>query len=220
MRTKISNTILLTGAGFTKNFGGFLANEMWAKIFNCHEVQKKPVLKNILLNDFDYESLYKKIFDGDYSDDVKKAINTAILKAYSMLDDIARHYIPATDPSKSKILYGAKKIINHLARGNSQINFFFTLNQDLFVERLISDTKKPIVNPGIKRIITPSNRNDCLKLDEFIMVPTQDLLDTKDATTLSHKEFHYIKLHGSFGWKASDGSNKLVIGKNKEDQNK
>ena len=37
-------SILMTGAGFTKNFGGFLANEMWAKIFNCHEVQE-PVPK-------------------------------------------------------------------------------------------------------------------------------------------------------------------------------
>jgi len=135
-----------------------------------------------------------------------------------MSDDIALHYIPTTDPSKSEILYGAKQIINHLTWGNSQINCFFTLNQDLFVERLISDTKKPIVNPGIKRIITPSNRNDSLKLDEFIMVPTQDLLDTKDATTLSHKEFHYIKLHGSYGWRSSDEPNKLVIGRNKERQ--
>lgn len=223
MRTQISKTILLTGAGFTKNFGGLIANEMWAKIFNCHEVQKEPVLRNILLNDFDYESIYHKVFDGDDSDDVKEAIKTAILKAYSMLDDIALHYIPATDPSKSEILYGAKKIINHLTWGNSQINFFFTLNQDLFVERLILDTEKKIVNPGIKSIITPSNRKHPLGPNDFIPLPTQDVLDTKDATTLSHKEFHYIKLHGSYGWKSSNElnknePNKLVIGRNKERQ--
>jgi len=39
MRTLIYKTILLTGAGFTKNFGGFIASEMWAKIFNCRELQ-------------------------------------------------------------------------------------------------------------------------------------------------------------------------------------
>lgn len=219
MRTQISRTILLTGAGFTKNFGGFLANEMWAKIFNCREVQKEPVLKNILLNDFDYESIYNKVFDGDYSAGEKEAINTAIFEAYRKLDDIGQNYIPATDKSKSNILYGARKIIEYLTLGGSQINFFFTLNQDLFVERLILDTKKPITNPGINRIIHPSNRKHPLGPNDFITLPTRGVLDTtKHATTLSHKEFHYIKLHGSFGWKASDGSNKLVIGRNKENQ--
>jgi hypothetical protein len=29
-----SEIVLFTGAGFTKNFGGFLAKEMWSKIFN------------------------------------------------------------------------------------------------------------------------------------------------------------------------------------------
>jgi hypothetical protein len=31
MTKNISHHILLTGAGFTKNFGGFLAEEMWSK---------------------------------------------------------------------------------------------------------------------------------------------------------------------------------------------
>lgn len=217
MGNQISNTVLMTGAGFTKNFGGFLANEMWAKIFNCHEVQKDSVLKNILLNDFDYESIYNKIFDVDYSKDKKEAINTAVWKAYRKLDGISCNYIPVTDKSKSEILNGTKKIIDYLTKEWAQINFFFTLNQDLFIERLISDTKKPISSPGInKRIINHSN---FLKPNECITLPTHNVLDTtKDAITLSHKELHYIKLHGSFGWKASDGSNKFVIGKNKEDQ--
>lgn len=31
---KGNNLLLLTGAGFTKNFGGYLGEEMWAKVFN------------------------------------------------------------------------------------------------------------------------------------------------------------------------------------------
>ena len=222
MGRQISNTILMTGAGFTKNFGGFLANEMWAKIFNYREVQVRPVLKNILLTDFNYESIYHTIFDGNYSDDEKETINKAVFGAYKMLDDIAQNYIPATDSTKSAILYGAKKIIDRLSWEQGQINFFFTLNQDLFVERLFSCTKKPITNPGIRRrIVNPGTINSQLPLNvaDFITVPTRDDLDTtKHATALSHNEFHYIKLHGSLGWKSSDGSNKLVIGENKEKQ--
>jgi hypothetical protein len=32
------NAVLLTGAGFTKTFGGYLASEMWATILNQPEV--------------------------------------------------------------------------------------------------------------------------------------------------------------------------------------
>lgn len=213
MRTQISKSILLTGAGFTKNFGGFIANEMWAKIFNCREVQKEPVLKNILLNDFDYESIFHKVFDGDYSAGEKEAINTAIFEAYRKLDNTGQNYIPATHKSKSNILSGAKQIIDRLA-SNEEINFFFTLNQDLFVERLISGTNIPITTLYMPRFFIPNSIDSRRPINDadFKTVPTQDKLDTtKHATTLSPNEFHYIKLHGSFGWKASDGSNKLVI---------
>jgi len=37
-----SEHILFTGAGFTKNFGGLLAKEMWSKLFNNSKVQSYP----------------------------------------------------------------------------------------------------------------------------------------------------------------------------------
>ena len=40
MAMQIREPVLLTGAGFTRNFGGFLANQMWDKIFNHEQVQK------------------------------------------------------------------------------------------------------------------------------------------------------------------------------------
>ena len=50
-----SENILFTGAGFTKNFGGLLAKEMWSKIFNNTKVQSYSQLKKLLINDFNYE---------------------------------------------------------------------------------------------------------------------------------------------------------------------
>ena len=208
----------MTGAGYTRNFGGFLAEDMWEKIFN--EVKDSATLKTILSNDFDYESAYHKVHDGNYSDKEKKAINTAILKAYKKLDGISQNYIPATNASKAEVLYGAKRIVDRLA-SMGEINFFFTLNQDLFIERLISGTIKPITTPHMPRFFIPASMNSKLPIKDadFKTVPAQDKLDTLEhATTLSPNEFHYIKLHGSFGWKSSNGSNKLVIGRNKESQ--
>lgn len=222
----------MTGAGYTKNFGGLLADQMWAKIFNHEEVQDKPALKDLLFDTFDYESVYHEVCNDDdtnsekkiYTVDEKNAIRTAILEAYKKLDVIAQKYIPVRDDSKHHVLIGAKKIIDCLTRDMSQINFFFTLNQDLFVERLISCKYKNITSPGFEgRIFIPNSSESQLPLkdNDFVKVPTGDKLDNiKDATTLSKNECHYIKLHGSFGWKSSDPDrpDMLVIGRNKERQ--
>ncbi|MBU0967893.1 MAG: SIR2 family protein [Proteobacteria bacterium] len=216
MAPGISNNILLTGAGFTKNFGGFLATEMWEKIFNCSEVQKSPDLVDILRNDFDYESVYHKIFAGDYSNDVKDAINSAMLQAYRKLDKIGQDYISTTDESKLNILNGAKKIIDLLSQ-NNQKTFFFTLNQDLFIERLISGITPPIITPMMERFFPPNSNESKQPLDNnnFKIVPTKAKIDSNKEKIFNITNTYYIKLHGSFGWKSSDGSSKMVIGRNK-----
>lgn len=38
------------GAGFTKNFGGPLSNEMWANIFKRKEIQAYEKLRKLLLD--------------------------------------------------------------------------------------------------------------------------------------------------------------------------
>ena len=53
--------MLLTGAGFTKNFGGFLANEMWAYIFNNPLIQSSVILREKLVDDQDFESVYSPV---------------------------------------------------------------------------------------------------------------------------------------------------------------
>ncbi len=222
----------MTGAGYTKNFGGLLADQMWAKIFNHKEVQDKPALKELLFDTFDYESVYHEVCNDDdknsekktYEEDEKNAIHTAILEAYKKLDVIAQNYIPVRDDSKHNVLIGAEKIIDCLTRDMSQINFFFTLNQDLFIERLISCEYKNITRPPFEgRIFIPKLTKSQLPLEnkDFINVPDEDKLDnSKRATDLSRLECHYIKLHGSFGWKSSDPDrpDMMVIGRNKEEQ--
>jgi hypothetical protein len=41
--------ILLTGAGFSKNWGGYLAREVWERLLGHHAVRSDPVLRNALL---------------------------------------------------------------------------------------------------------------------------------------------------------------------------
>jgi dihydroxyacetone kinase-like predicted kinase len=85
----IFKTILLTGAGFSKNFGGFLAQEMWGEIFRHEEVKKYSRIGTIstIEHDFDYESIYHKVYRGsEYTQEEKNAIHLAIKDAYKNLD--------------------------------------------------------------------------------------------------------------------------------------
>lgn len=62
---KVNKYILLTGSGFSKDFGGFLAKEMWESIFNYLDENRYPGLRKVLRNDFDYESVYYKVVERD-----------------------------------------------------------------------------------------------------------------------------------------------------------
>jgi hypothetical protein len=78
MNIQSSKYVLLTGAGFTKNFGTPLASEMWAEIFNHKKIQAQPKIKELMTTDFDYESIYYSILEGSYIEDEKEAIIDAV----------------------------------------------------------------------------------------------------------------------------------------------
>jgi len=81
----ISKCILLTGAGFTHNFGGFLGEEMWAEIFNHPEIQKQSNVRELMLHDHDYESVYNKILWDTNTASTKtdrEAVKNAVYAAY------------------------------------------------------------------------------------------------------------------------------------------
>src|SRR3972149_10258185 len=109
--------ILFTGAGFTKNFGGFLAEEMWSKIFNKIDGAKYPQIIELLLNDFDYESIYHKIIKGEYTEDEKDVIRKVILKSYRSLDDICINWTFAKDAPYPVNIYEVNSLIQHFSEG-------------------------------------------------------------------------------------------------------
>jgi hypothetical protein len=90
----IAKTVLLTGAGFTANFGGYLAEEMWSLIFSHPKVQKRPLVKQLMLGDFNYESAYYKILhEGTWSSNDQAAILDATRNAYDRLDKAIRQLV-------------------------------------------------------------------------------------------------------------------------------
>lgn len=218
MSRKQFNKILLTGAGFTNNFKGFLAKDIWSFIFNDKQIKERPRVLEIIDSDYDYESIYYKIQnDSDYDSEDKKAINDAIYNAYQKLDDTIRK---VTDENHPLAIHHVNEMIDLFSDRKGGSGYFFTLNQDLFIERrykLRELLTLPL--PNACRINLVGDRTKLpLETGDFKTLPSKEELDREKTQLLPGSGLRYIKLHGSFNWYSFDGSEMMVIGKNKEDQ--
>ncbi|GMR05924.1 MAG: hypothetical protein BMS9Abin25_0502 [Gammaproteobacteria bacterium] len=218
MSSEFENNILLTGAGFTKNVGGLLASEMWSHIFNLDQIQKHPNLKKLLYTDCNYESVYHKVISGEYSTEEKNAISEAILSAYDTLDDIVRNWTFTVDAQFPMNIYGVNEFIGNLLLQEGKKGLFFTLNQDLFIERHYSNLTKQLSYPYVSRCLDEYHRNMKMALNRKDFVSTPSEKDLQNNQGLMNNTINYIKLHGSYGWLSQSGSNNYVIGVEKEEQ--
>ena len=213
-----AKTILLTGAGFTKTFGGYLASEMWAEIFNQPEIQSEPKLRESLLftDNLNYEAVYNQVLEStDYSPNQKRAITAAIRRAYEGMDKAIQGSI---EDYRSACRYFIRLFAD--AENPKTRGYVFTLNQDLFLERFYSipdDYRSVIRIPSLSHPLwfkfsaEPAVRFEGVQLpDAETVAHYKELLRTEGSG-----QFMYIKLHGSYGWLSKDGSEAMVIGEGK-----
>jgi hypothetical protein len=210
MGFKSNDVILLTGAGFTHNFGGFLAREMWAMIFNNPLVQNQERIRKLLLKNFDFESVYSEVtVKNKYLKDEEKAIREAVEQAYQKLDYVLENPVHIDGISWENTLSILLTDILFISLPNfrdeqdDEKRIFFTLNQDLLIERNLDSL---FHRPGINPTYTNSSP---------IVLPQDCHVDKlKDEIASNNIKIIYIKLHGSYDWFSRLGNAK-VIGKNK-----
>jgi hypothetical protein len=94
MADQIAQKVLLTGAGFTHNFGTPLASGMWSEILNNRRVRETPSVRDRLLANFDFEAVYNVIVTGQFTDEEKAVITEAVAAAYAKSDDILMAHRP------------------------------------------------------------------------------------------------------------------------------
>jgi hypothetical protein len=84
---QVKSVVLLTGAGFSKPFGGYLASEMWAIIFNQLKSLDSQNLRTLLRGELNYERAYDVVMSGGlYSPTEKSAFTKGLIDAYRELD--------------------------------------------------------------------------------------------------------------------------------------
>lgn len=214
--------ILLTGAGFSANFGGLLAREMWSKILNNPKIETLPAIKELLKSDFDFESVYSNVKrSGSFTAPDKLTFQDVVMESYASMDDALKGYgLSGQDPF-GVYIGGVTKFLGSFAGRAEEKGVHFTLNQDLFLER-----QTQIVPLGLPmyqyRDYHAAIQSRQVDARQKIPLPDSAFLDNfKEKHFEATGDFCYIKLHGSIGWMSSDGQSQMIVGTNKlEDINK
>lgn len=246
MEDKMIN-VLLTGAGFTANFGAPLASKIYEKIYSCKEIQEDNTLAGIFknkknINASNYEKIIQDILDSNLiDDDTKQKLREALFKVFT--DEIDSH---CRTPKLGTDLRRIEFLQDFLIKlfNTNEKSIFFTLNQDLFIERqcfiLSSDEagyyehvmtklkdweceKIPI---RYKRLGVNHRKIDVQK--EYSIEQNDIIIDSASVNN-AKREFEewasgnsqnclYIKLHGSQDFVDENNNRVLITGTNKNKQ--
>ncbi len=184
--------MLLLGAGFSKNWGGRLAKEVWADVFTSRAIQARERVRQALLNEQSFEAVMEDVLTGKaYDSEDRKAIIEAVTGTFRRMDELfAQKMITVTS---KRINYAT--LISFLSRLSG--SFLFTLNQDNLIEQLLQLRQITFDTPNV-----PCHGQVS---DDGPVSPIQP----------SSGSIRLIKLHGSHNWTTSDGTPVMVIGKNK-----
>jgi hypothetical protein len=197
--------ILLTGAGFSRNWGGWLANEAFEYILGRPEIGKE--LRRRLWQDkiqrrgFEdtLGELQRQTQKGDQS--AAEMVREFMGALVAMFDEMNRGLSRATFEWQNETSMMVRPFL-------ACFDYVFTLNQDLLLER-------HYLNHG------PSGKFDRLQMPGLKPVaPGKDAKWTPDHTKLKiePRQQPYIKLHGSSDWVRDSGEPLLVLGGGKSDE--
>ncbi len=211
-----NDIILLTGAGFTANFGGFLAKQMWSKIFNNPKLNNAANLKLALKNNFDFEEIYSKVINNTVQNlqEHEQNIFVEVLnEAYLAMDHAIKQ--PSWESYYGIHRIDLKRFLDFFTKNSeSKTSLCFTLNQDLFMERTFGWQPLGPLKMRHKGSLGNLDEKD-LNSTNAKKLPTQEELN-EFKNTLS-ENFLYIKLHGSQKWIAADGKDTKILGINKRE---
>jgi hypothetical protein len=213
-----SKRTILTGAGWTRNWGGRLAAEVWQDLLGHRAIQQNPRLRELLLREQSFETALGLVQAEPYDASDREAFEKVLLETFIAMD---REIAQIPDPSIN--MYKVQELLFRLCgrRGsNVSAGYMFTLNQDLWPERYLFNEHAtfsfPPDLPGLRR-----NSNQRLFTadignysENFVMRPIEE----PSLRGELRDRFNVIKLHGSFNWRGPDAQLQLVMGARKDRQ--
>jgi hypothetical protein len=215
---RFSKVTLLTGAGWSRNWGGKLASEVWEDLIGHRSVQSSSRLRELLLNEQSFEVALGATRCDPFTDADRQVFEGALLDVFVAMDrEIARR-----DHDPWINIYGVQKLLYRFWRGNAQnvdSGYMFTLNQDLWPERhLYNDIANGAPRPSLPGLRgRPNQQFFTSVMDIGSQDPTMQPMGGF-TDSLLRGNLNLIKLHGSFNWRSADARGTMVVGTGKAEQ--
>lgn len=206
---QIHPCVLLTGAGFTHNFGGYLASQFWEHIFNLPITYKNSSLQQILKAksfNYDFEKIYSVL--REKGGERFSLYMCALEQVYTEIDNLIQGSLNQHETEIS--LHDLRRWLGRFGGKKNQSGFIFTLNQDLFFERHGGRTSDLV--PGFPCAPTGSDCSSVQKKEKIQKLKLdKNITFEQVVAALSH--LNIIKLHGSCNWISSiDDSGAMALG--------
>ncbi len=212
-----SKRMILTGAGWSRNWGGLLAQEVWQNLSGDPSTQGNPRLRELLLGEPSFEAALAAANGPAFEASDRQLLEAAVMAAFASMDrEIDR-------PDHPINIYKAQELVFRVVgsrQAGVDTGYLFTLNQDLWPERhLYNDFvhhSPPPVLPGIRPI--QGVRGFDTNVPPYGPALNTTPLAEPSTSVRLRGATNVIKLHGSFNWRTTDGRNAMVIGEGKADQ--
>ena len=218
------NYLLFTGAGFSRNWGGWLSSEVYDYLLTTPEVRNDSDLKKVLnlhKDNFEYalQIIQEKSSQGNLHQQRLDNLQRAIIKMFDTMDQAFLN-----KGSLCFVKDGSYTIEKFLER----FNVIFTLNQDLLLERCYRTSLEqvhpqgqgpnqwnPHNFPGVVPIDNLNTPDFCNK--NPLRYTSQSDTNFKLYPSEHQKFQPIIKLDGSSNWYHNNSAKQLLImGGNKE----
>lgn len=204
---------LLTGAGFSKAVNVYLTMQIWEHTFNQPEIAANEALRKEMLNnahDLNYEIIYdvlRKTYPKLFPDYL-----AALDRVFAQIDGIVRVSVVGEAKTHGVNLGGLRGWLSGFRERTGRHGFIFTLNHDLFLERLFGVHDGAPHMPGIPEAASAKAVSKTTTLQK-IAIPKEATLD---AVKKEFRDLNLLKLHGSSNWTYPDGSTTMLTGPRKD----
>jgi SIR2-like domain len=193
--------ILLTGAGFSRNWGGWLASEAFEYLLGCAELDQET--RNLLWR--------SKERGGGFEDTLADLANAKDEQAKRRLSELTAALVGMFNEMGQGFMRRQLEFQNHqpiLKPFLQKFDVIFTLNQDTLLEQHYLNETLPggCRRPGVKPLnpnVLPVHMSAQQKIDpqqpdpsNFFIAPTYQ---------------PYIKLHGSCNWSDGPSGGRILI---------
>jgi hypothetical protein len=194
--------ILLTGAGFSRNWGGWLASEAFEYLLGCTEIDQET--RNLLWrskeNGGGFEDTLADLANAK-NEQGKKRFDDLTAALVGMFNAMGLGFMQRQFEFQNDVRYLVKTFL-------AQFDAIFTLNQDTLLElHYLGDATGGRYGacriPGVKPLSGAASGS----LHDRIAPQQPDSPNFKLAPSIQP----YIKLHGSCNWNAGTSGDRILI---------